>query len=75
MNGIPSPLKNLFWNSTQCNLSACRKHSIVSIIMITPSVTIEKNANPNTMWMNETTMLGASAMAPPKIMFKKTLDN
>jgi hypothetical protein len=36
------PLKNLFWNSTQCSLRVCRKHSRVSIHISTPKVK-EKN--------------------------------
>lgn len=46
LKAIPSPLKNLFWNSTQCSLSPCKKHSIVSIINRTAQVTAKNTTNP-----------------------------
>ena len=48
----PSPLKNLFWNSTQCSLRVCRKHSRPSMHISTKKVTDQKQghrARPKTM--------------------------
>ena len=48
-NLYPSALKNLFWNSTQCRRSACRKHSRTSMHSSTPNVTAAKTAYPKKM--------------------------
>ena len=42
MQRYPAPLKNLFWNSTQCSLRVCKKHSSTSIIIKTANVTAMK---------------------------------
>ncbi len=34
----PVPLKNFVWNSTQCSLMVCRKHSMTSMNISTPTV-------------------------------------
>lgn len=41
-NFTPSALKNLLSNSTHCRRSACKKHSIVSINMMTPKEMFRK---------------------------------
>eukprot|EP01068_Selenidium_serpulae_P010545 Selendium_serpulae@DN5490_c0_g1_i3.p1 len=42
LNGYPSALKNLFWNSTHCSRSECKKHSSASMQSIIPNVIAAK---------------------------------
>lgn len=46
LNAFPSALKNLLANSTQCRRRECKKHSIKSMAINTPKVTLAKMKNP-----------------------------
>ncbi len=73
VNGVnfhPSALKNLFWNSTHCRRNACKKHSIVSIPMMTPNVMLNHKNIPITI------VIALAPWIPPPIVFSKnTFDN
>lgn len=69
-NFHPSALKNLLWNSTHCSLNACKKHSIVSIPMMTPKVMLKNKNIPITI------VIALAPSIPPPIVFSKnTFDN
>ncbi len=69
-NFHPSALKNLFWNYTHCRRNACRKHSIVSIPIITAKVMLNHKNIPITI-----TIAFAPSIPPPIVFSKNTFDN
>lgn len=66
----PSALKNLLLNYTHCRRRACKKHSIVSIPIITPIVMLKKKYIPIAMMI-----VLALWIPPPIVFYKKTLDS
>ena len=64
-NFHPSALKNLLLNSTHCNLNACKKHSIVSIPIMTAKVMLKNKNMPITM------VIAFALSIPPPIVFSK----
>lgn len=69
-NFHPSALKNLLLNSTHWSLNACKKHSIVSIPMMTPKVILKNKYIPITM-----VMAFAPSIPPPIVFSKNTFDS
>jgi len=53
VKSLPWPLKNLFWNSTQCRRRVCSVHSSKSMHMSTPKVAPMKTKKPRYISMTE----------------------
>jgi len=69
-NFLPSALKNLLSNYTHCRRRACRKHSIVSMAMMTPTEMLKKKYIPNAI-----TIVFADYIPPPIVFCKKTRES
>ncbi len=69
-NFHPSALKNLLWNSTHCSLKACKKHSIVSIPIMTPKVMLKNRYIPIAI-----VIALAPSIPPPIVFLKNTFDS
>ena len=64
----------MFWNYIQCNLKACKKHSIKSIHIKTPNVTPE-NKGYNEIRNIEPNIQLSEPRPNPNVFSRKTSDN